>query len=541
MSVKEQGLPSLRAQLASIVESSDDAVISLDSDGIVITWNEGAERLYGFSAKEMLGRAYSEIFEDATLEDFRALFRRVMDGERVSHYETTQPQRDGSPRDVTLSMSPIFASDGTIVGESTIVHDITERKQHENELSTSIDQLERAQRVGRIGSWTAGLFPNAPWTCSSETFRIFGIEERSGLTTADFYDRVHADDLESVQEAVYSATMQAGHYELEHRIVRLDGTERWVFEAADVICDENGVPIEMIGVVQDITDRFNAEEKSRGIGRRLRLLAENARDLIFFYRIEPNPGFEFVSPASVTITGYTPDELYADPGLIDHTIHSSMQSVMIEQLISGSDECAGDLEVLRKDGSRIWANQQLNAVRDSAGAMIAVEGITRDISERKKAELRLSHEVLHDALTGLANHVLLMDRIGHGLSRAARTSRYMAVLFVDLDRFNLINDAGGRSRGDAVLKAVARRLAKRARATDTVARLSGDEFVILCEDLRGETDAVKIAEDILESFSTAFDIGGMEVYIKASIGVNKCGVDLGYSSGNNGSAPGFAR
>jgi len=207
----------VQALLASIVESAEDAIVSLDADGRVVTWNWGADRLFGYSAAEMLGRCYTDILGDGPREDFGVLFASAMAGERVSQYETTRVSRDGTIVEVEVSLAPIFAPDGSVVGETSILHRISERKRHERELAASNDLLERAQSVAGIGGWTAGLAPSALLTCTSETFRIFGTEPRSELTTADFYDRIHPDDLARVQEAIYAASTFAGHFELEHR------------------------------------------------------------------------------------------------------------------------------------------------------------------------------------------------------------------------------------------------------------------------------------------------------------------------------------
>jgi diguanylate cyclase (GGDEF)-like protein/PAS domain S-box-containing protein len=484
-----------------------------------VSWNRGAERLYGYSASEMLGRSYAEILPGDPGEDFAALFGKAMAGERVSQHESRRTRRDGSTIDVSVSVAPIFAPNGSIVGNSAVLHDITERRQREREQEASRSLLEQAQTVGRLGGWNSGVGPNSPLTCTSETFRIFGIAERTDLTTADFYERVHPDDLDLVRAAVQAAIEGAGRYEFEHRIVRPDGTQRWVFEAGDVILDASGTAIEMAGVVQDITDRREAEETAKGAERQLHLLAENSRDLIFRYRVLPPKGFEFVSPASLAITGYTPDELYADADLIDSLVDPTSQELLGERLLSGHVDKTGDLEIVRKDGSRLWVSQRVEPVFGPDGAIVAIDGITRDVTERKAAELRLEHEVLHDPLTGLPNRVLLMDRIEQGLSRSARDEALVAVLFVDLDRFKLFNDSRGHRRGDAVLMAVADRLANHSRAGDTVGRFSGDEFVVVCEKVRVATDAIKIAEHTLSLFDAPFDLDGEEVHVTASIGV----------------------
>ncbi|MGD0944632.1 MAG: EAL domain-containing protein [Acidimicrobiales bacterium] len=508
-----------RAQLAAIVESAEDAIISVDLAGYVTCWNRGAERLYGYSDAEMVGRLYGEILEGEALEDFRLLFTRAASGEYLRHHETSRPRLDGTTIEVSVSVSPIFASDGSIVGVSAILHDITEHKQRERDLAESRALLEQAQRVGHIGGWISGVTPNAPLICTSETFRIFGTVERPNLTSADFFERVHPDDLPRVRAAVLLAIAHEGHYELEHRIVRPDGTQRWVFEAADVVADASGVPVKMAGFIQDITDRHEAEEKAQGVESQLRLLAENSRDLIFRYRIFPGPGFEFVSPASLAITGYAPDEFYAQPELIDRLIDPAARDLWLARVLSDRVKAAVDVELVRKDGSKIWVSQSLDAVRGATGEVAGINGITRDISERKAAELQLEHEVLHDPLTGLPNRVLLMDRIEHGLSRVAREHGLVAVLFVDLDRFKVFNDTRGHGWGDAVLIAVANRLVECSRAADTVGRFSGDEFVIVCEKLRFATDAIKIAAHMLNAFNAPFDIHGEEVHVTASIGI----------------------
>ena len=509
----------IRALFAAIVDNAEDAMFSIDLNGYVTSWNRGAELLFGYSATEMVGRLHSEILEGEEIEDFQQVFARAVAGERLSHHEATRTRRDGTSFDVSMNVSPIFAPDGSIVGESAILHEITERKQRERDLAESRALIERAQRIGHFGGWAFSVTSNGPLICTSEVFQIFGTAERPDLTLEDYFARVHPDDLERVRTQAFSAIAHESHYELEHRIVRPDGTQRWVFAAGDVLADADGVPVELVGVIQDITDRREAEEKARSVERQLRMLAENSRDLIFRYRILPDPGFEFVSPASVAITGYTPDEFYAQPELINHLIGAAARDLWMGRVGSGHVNAPVDLEIVRKDGTKIWGNQSLVGVLDADGEVIGMDGITRDVSDRKSAELRLEHEVLHDPLTDLPNRVLVVDRIEHGLTLASRGNGSVGVLFVDVDRFKVFNDTRGHSFGDAVLRAVANKLQECSRAEDTVGRFSGDEFVVVCEKLLAATDAIRIADHILNSFTAPFDIAGEEVNVTVSIGI----------------------
>jgi diguanylate cyclase (GGDEF)-like protein/PAS domain S-box-containing protein len=148
------------------------------------------------------------------------------------------------------------------------------------------------------------------------------------------------------------------------------------------------------------------------------------------------------------------------------------------------------------------------------------EALAREIVERKRAEERLSHAAFHDELTGLPNRALFMDRLQQMVARLQRhTDHLSAVLFVDLDRFKLVNDSLGHVVGDLLLIAVARRLEKCLRPGDSLARLGGDEFTILVDDIKGEHDAVFVAERILRSLEAPFVIGGREVFASASIGI----------------------
>jgi PAS domain S-box-containing protein len=161
----------IRALFAAIVESAEDAMFSTDPHGYVTSWNRGAELLFGFSATEMVGRFYGEIIEGEELEDFKHVFARAVAGERLSHHETTRTHRDGTRFDVSMSLSPIFAPDGSIVGESAVLHEITERKQRERDLAESRALLEQTQRIGHIGAWTFEVASNGPLICTSGVVR----------------------------------------------------------------------------------------------------------------------------------------------------------------------------------------------------------------------------------------------------------------------------------------------------------------------------------------------------------------------------------
>jgi diguanylate cyclase (GGDEF)-like protein/PAS domain S-box-containing protein len=173
-----------------------------------------------------------------------------------------------------------------------------------------------------------------------------------------------------------------------------------------------------------------------------------------------------------------------------------------------------------KQGREVWALLGMSVVRDLQGAPLHLIFQIQDITDRKRAEERLLYDAFHDALTGLPNRALFMDHAKMAIQRARRNNeRLFAALFLDLDRFKVINDSLGHMIGDQLLVGIARRLETCLRPGDTVARLGGDEFTILLEDLSGTGDAIEVARRVQEAVSQPFNIGGHEVFTTTSIGI----------------------
>ncbi|MBV9040061.1 MAG: EAL domain-containing protein [Acidimicrobiia bacterium] len=261
-----------------------------------------------------------------------------------------------------------------------------------------------------------------------------------------------------------------------------------------------------------------AEARIKVTEKRLQLLADNAQDFIFSYRLPPGRGFDYVSPACEAITGYTPAELYADPELIFEMLEP--QYVEMMQGLDNSNLSQGwELRMRRKNGSTVWVEQRLSLVRDEDGRIVSVEGIARDVSERKAAEERLERQALHDELTALPNRRLLRDRISQALARAVRDGCLVAVVFLDLDRFKLINDSWGHAEGDKVLVAIAERLRSVVRGSDTVARFGGDEFVVVREGISSGDDVSVFLDRLAREVQRKIVLGNNDLVINASIGV----------------------
>jgi diguanylate cyclase (GGDEF)-like protein/PAS domain S-box-containing protein len=229
---------------------------------------------------------------------------------------------------------------------------------------------------------------------------------------------------------------------------------------------------------------------------------------------------ERVNPAFTAITGYTADEAVGNnPSLLKSDRQPADFYQRMWQGLTDTGRWQGEIWNRRKDGEAYLEWLTINAVRDAAGRVANYVAVFDDISELHDKEQHIRHQAFHDALTGLANRTLLADRLDHAIAAADRSGKGAAVLFLDLDRFKLINDSLGHDVGDDLLKDVAGRLKSTLRKADTVARLGGDEFVVLATDWSGPGDVAALAEKVLALMEQPFIVAGRELHVGTSIGI----------------------
>ncbi|MDH7478494.1 MAG: diguanylate cyclase, partial [Syntrophomonadaceae bacterium] len=274
---------------------------------------------------------------------------------------------------------------------------------------------------------------------------------------------------ERLQNAV-SQVVKAGSAEtLEYSLPVYD--QKQYFEARLLPLLDKQVAI----IIRNITERKLAEEALRASEERFRLLAENARDIIYRFKVYPTPRFEYISPAVAFITGFGPEEFYRDPRLVLKQVPREDHPV-VERIFSGR---TGDNEIFRwtcRDGEVIWLEHVAVSFFDGNRKPIALEGIIRDITERKKMEEQLKFLSLHDSLTGLYNRAYFEEEM-HRL--ASGRFNPVGMIVCDLDGLKLVNDSLGHDMGDRLLSDAARIIKSCFRDGDMVARIGGDEFAVL--------------------------------------------------------------
>lgn len=524
-----QGAPLGELQLAEACEALQDAVYVKDLDGRYLMVNAGATTALGLEREGLLGKTDRDLFPEGW-EGVRRADREVIasgssqtveeavvvEGELRTYLSTKAPLRDGS---------------GEVLGLIGISTDITGRKAAEEELRQREAKLAEAQTVAQVGSWEWDLVRNeAKW--SEELYRIFGVNpEKFEPTYESFLDAVHAEDRERVAATLNKSLETGNDYEIEYRIVRPDGEMRTVIARARVFADLDGEPVRMVGAGLDITEQKLFQERL-DVRQALLNIAEELTKIGSF---EWDIGADRVtwSDGLYRIFGFEPGEIPGTfEGYLDcvHPDEREARRRTVEQVVETGSPANGEHRIIRPDGEVRWVESRVRAISDESGRTTALVGACQDVTKRKLAMQGLESEMesararaLQDPLTGLANRTLGFDRLGHAFVLAQRRDSDLAVLFIDIDGFKRVNDRFGHQVGDSVLTSVALRLEQTVRESDTVARIGGDEFLVICEEAEGEPEALETTKRLQEAFALPFDVESADEQLTISIGVSSIG------------------
>lgn len=329
---------------------------------------------------------------------------------------------------------------------------------------------------------------------------------------------IHADDLLRVRRRIQEHVDGKSPLFVAEFRMDLHGKGEWTWIRARgrvVERDARGTALRLAGTARNVTARRTARYQQRIATEVMRSMGEAVAVLDRDFR------FVTINPAFTRITGYSYEEAVGKPlSLIQSYQHERDFFQRIREELERNWRWSGEIWQVRKDGEEILSRVEANVVSDVNGERLHVL-VLGDITEQKRAEQELRYLANYDTLTGLPNRALMSDRLSRAIVRARRENGHVAVLFLDLDRFKDINDSLGHATGDRILRAVAARVQQVVGVRHTVARLSGDEFTVILEDIAGSAEAERIAQAIIDAFAAPLGFGDrMELAVTPSIGIS---------------------
>jgi diguanylate cyclase (GGDEF)-like protein/PAS domain S-box-containing protein len=354
----------------------------------------------------------------------------------------------------------------------------------------------------------------------SPAFEAFGYPLEKWNESVDFWlSLLHPEDRERILSETAEAMKSGRETDFEYRIVARNQDVYWVHDCGRFVRDTNGKAVCWQGIILDISKRRQAEKALINSESRYRSLGEGIMHQV--WTAQPNGVVDYVNQRTLDYFGQNseqmtgigwqsmvhPDDL---PECIRRWTHS---------LATGEDY-ETEFRLRRRDGEYCWHQARATAGLSADGKIINWFGTNTDINDRKIAEAKLNHFAGHDPLTNLPNRAKFMNYLERAITRSEYSPAFrFAVLFLDLDRFKIINDSLGHTTGDKLLIALAKRLEECLRPNDIVARLGGDEFTVLLNNIAEPDDAIRVARRILEKLSLPFNLDAYEVFTSASIGI----------------------
>lgn len=490
------------------VAFAGDGFFALGRDLRLIEVNEQLCEMLGYTADELIGLSPLDVVSEGSRERMRAQMSRIeTTTRRTIHYEARR--KDGSTFPVLVRAFTHRTPTGEVESSVGFVTDLSEIAQtqqalaaSERELRAILDNMQdtyyRTNADGEIVRASRSVQQLLGWSA----------EEVIGKRLADFY--AEPDGRERFLQTLRASGGQVRNYEsrLRHR----DGRDVWVSTNAQYYHDANGRIAGVEGLARDNTEVRRVREELRLAAQVFRSSAEAIVIADAQQRVIS------VNPAFVELTGFF-QAVMGRPLSDFASLADGDLARVLAATLEGRGQWSGEVWGRKADGRGFPSWLSVSAVRSDSGAVTHWVAIFSDITERKATQERMVFLAHHDPLTQLPNRVLLADRVAQAISRAARARLAVALLFVDLDDFKLINDEYGHAAGDQALREIGRRLAGAVRDTDTVARHGGDEFVIALTDVADPAFVDTVARKICASLEAPLAIDGRTLRVACSIGV----------------------
>lgn len=504
-----------------LAENSSDMVMRTTADGIIEWVSASVTETLGWRPDELVGRHSLDFAHPDVRSAVATQVGEVNRGGTVSG-RLQVLHKDGSYRWMSRTLRPVRGPDGEVVARVSGWRDIEAEVAAERALIQSEEMFRLAMDAATIGMFVAGIdrtFVRVnPALCT-----MLG-REAEVLHGITFEDVTHPDDIELSREAMKGITRglrDTAH--LRKRYVRPDGGVVWGDTSVVIVRDQEGRPRHILGQVIDVSVEVANFEAMQRAAADLRLLAENASDVVL--RINEHGVITWVSPSVRTVLGWEPDVLVGTPSLslIEHADHERVLAGRVAMRDGGQAQTMV-VRYRSTSGEARDMSGTMRPLRDERGRFLGGIIGLRDVTEEQAMRRELDYRATHDALTGLSNREDLLGRLRQRLASPMRDRHPLGVLFLDVDNLKSANDEHGHHVGDAVLIETAQRLSATVRREDLVARLSGDEFVVVVDTVEGLDGLRRVAGKCCEAAAGPVHVpdpdadGEVVVVISVSVG-----------------------
>jgi diguanylate cyclase (GGDEF)-like protein/PAS domain S-box-containing protein len=487
-----------------------NAAFLLDEAGIITTWNDACERLLGLTGHEAISQPLGGLLVDTAPADANEHWRGLV----KDHGHTNRVvlrHADGSSVRAELALVPQTGGDGTTRSWVAAIDNVHTDATPDSvlvgrtPLAAMIDYLPgTVYAVNREGRFVL-------WNRNHERITGSTTEEMAATNVLELFDLETRPLVADSIRRVFAGEEVA----IEVEVVSRSGRETpMLLCGARVACDGGHY---LFGMGVDITARRDQERMLR---LRERALHAASNGIVITGIDGRDCPIEYVNPAFERITGYSAGEVIGrDSRFMEAPGMDSNERTRVREAIAAHEPVNVVFRNLRKDGELFWNDLSITPVLDEHGRTMHFIGVILDVTATKQRTAHLEHEVNHDPLTGLANRNLMWDRLEQALHLSQRQKSMVGIVLIDLDNFKNINDSFGHEAGDVVLKVVARRLQATVRDIDTVARLSGDEFVLVLVNQPSLRFTLRMIERLRQSLTQPVSFMHKEIAVGASIGV----------------------
>lgn len=507
-----------RAFLQSLIEYLPVLIFAKSFRGetadTLVVWNKTAEHVMGYTAEQVIGRNNREIFPSKVADTLNALDRQMLADPRVVDIPEFPYRRPDGALCYLHSISvPLFSESGEVDYILGIVEDITVRRTQEWALRSQQAEMQAVNDSLPLGLFRTDSSGHVTYVNSAfEKMTEFDLEE---LRHHGWYRAVHPDEKQQVEDEWGVAMRNDLPYQSTHRFQLRDGRIIWTsVKAAQIRLD--GKVRGYVGSVDDITARRMAEQAVLKGERWLRTITDNVPALIAYVDDEERYRFSNIhyeqvfNSRGVTLLGRRVCDVFGSEAY-------AAASERIAAALRGEKVCF-ERESVGEDGvKKCWRVEYIPDVQD--GKVAGFYSMVMDITELKQVENRLRMLARIDSLTGLANRSYFNEKLTEAIASSENEKLLLAVMFLDIDHFKAFNDSFGHHGGDLVLREFSRRLTACIRYTDTVARLAGDEFVILIQNANMVDEIEIIARKIMSEMQHGFEVLGNVCEVTTSIGI----------------------